>query len=142
MTNRELHERYGTLTKSGHYLKEPNPFHYYLLYWIGSNTVRINEEDDGFDAFAICLEDDKDLDKNHSRFLIFRVPISISFDIRNGIISIREAFDKDSDSIVYIVEQSHYSSYPYDIMAFSRNDVPQMYVDELEKDKYKAEKTF
>ncbi len=140
MTTTELHERYGTLTKSGHYLEEPNPFHYNTIQWVGSNTVRINEESGCFDAFAIALADDKDINKLHSRFLIFRVPIAISFDILNGNISLREAFDKHSDSIVYIVEQSHYSSYPYDIMAFSRNDVPKMYVEELEKNKCKAQK--
>jgi len=140
MTTRELHERYGLLAKSGYYLNEPNPFHYDTLYWVGYNTLRIDEDLSGLDAIAVGLSDSKDLASNNHHFLVFRVPSNITDDILDGSISVREAYDKHSDDIVFIVEQSAYSYSPYDTMVLSRKDVPSVYVEELEKEKCKAQK--
>lgn len=140
MNTKELHEQYGLLTKSSQSLEGRNPFQYERCYSVGKNTVRIREDSGIWTSLAIVLNTyDKELPRFHTRFLVFRVHYKICWDILDGIISLREAFDVHSDEIVYIIEQGHYSSSPYDIMAFSRKDVPSFFVDELEKEKDKID---
>ena len=138
MNAKDFNDRYWKITKSGHYLRVPNPSHFKAVYAVGLNTISINEDYDYWYAIAIQLDIDKDLDRNNSRYLVFRVSEDTRYDILLGDLSLREAFDKHSDSIVYIVEQNNYSYSPYETWAFSRNDVPSIYIEVLEKEKSKG----
>ena len=144
MEARDFYNFYAKRSKKdvNNNLEISNPFHFAASYgFYGCIKFRVNEESDFFSAIAVSLHNVTNLPSNHSFFFIFRIPSDRLYDITCGDISLREAFDNFAESLVYVVQQSHYSSSPYDYWIFSRNDIPPSFIDELpaERLKYKKE---
>ena len=144
MEARDFYNFYAKRSKKdvNNNLEISNPFHFAASYgFYGCIKFRVNEESDFFSAIAVILHNVTNLPSNHSFFFIFRIPSDRLYDITCGDISLREAFDNFAESLVYVVQQSHYSSSPYQVWIFSRDDVPLNFIDELsaERLKYKRE---